>query len=139
MQFLVYRSRALVAPGSAEAARILAASVRNNARGRLTGFVHHEPQLFVQYLEGPADELGETWSRIRSDPRHADATAIGRGPLSHRLFGGWRMGCSDAGVARFSDFLGEAAGKSRADEATARELIWFLRGACQLQDLGLAG
>lgn len=138
MEFLVYQSRALVRPGSAEASNIVSASVRNNARVGLTGFLHHEPNLFVHYIEGPSEALADAWQRILSDPRHTEVSTIGRGRILPRLFGGWRMGCSDESIARFIDFLEEAAGKTCPSEATAREAIWFLRGVCQRQDLGLA-
>jgi hypothetical protein len=137
MEFLVYRSRALVAPGSVEADRIVAESARNNARAGLTGFLHHEPGLFVQYVEGRAEVVEAAWRRILADPRHDNATMIGMGPVRQRFFGGWALGYSDDGVARFADFLEEAAGKLCADAATPHETIWFLRGACQRLDLGL--
>ena len=138
MEFVVYCSRALVAPGSTEVEDIIAASLCNNARIGLTSFLYHEPGLFVQYAEGPAEALREAWQRIRTDSRHADAQLIGSGPLARRFFAGWRMGYSDGGAGRFLDFLDEAAGKSCVVDASAREAIWFLRGACQRQDLGLA-
>ena len=138
MEFLVYRSQALVAPGSAEVEAIVAAALRNNARLGLTSFLHHEPHLFVQYVEGPAAAVHDAWQRIRADSRHDDAQLIGGGPLLRRFFAGWRMGYSDVGVARFLDFLDEAAGKCSVSEASAREAVWFLRGACQRRDLGLA-
>lgn len=138
MEFLVYRSQALVAPGSVEARRIVATSVRNNARYGITGFLHHEPQLFVQYVEGPPESLRRLWALLLRDPRHADPTMVGKGIISHRFFEDWRMGYSNGDVACFLDFLDEAAGKSLLAEASARETVWFLRGACQRLDLGLA-
>ena len=138
MEFLVYRSRALLAPASVEAGAIVATSVRNNARYGITGFLHHEPDLFVQYIEGPPESLARLWSRIRADTRHQDATVIGKGLLSHRFFDDWRMGYSQGDVACFLDFLSEAAGKTILAEASVRETIWFLRGACQRLDLGLS-
>lgn len=137
MEFLVYHSIALVAPGSAEADAIVAASARNNDRHGLTGFLHHEPDLFVQYVEGPADALETAWARILADRRHGGAITIGRGIAARRFFDGCFMGYSDGHTAQFFDFLDEAAGKSRVDEATMREVVWFLRGACQRSDLGL--
>lgn len=138
MEFLVYRSRALLSPGSPEVGAIVEAALRNNARAGLTGFLHHEPDLFVQYLEGSGAALRGAWQRIRRDPRHEDAELIDGGTILHRFFGGSLLGYSDGAVARFSDFLDEAAGKSAPADATARETIWFLCGACQRQDLGLA-
>jgi hypothetical protein len=47
------------------------------------------------------------------------------------------MGYSHGDVACFLDFLGEATGKTLLAQASVRETIWFLRGACQRLDLGL--
>jgi hypothetical protein len=137
MEFLVYRSRALVAPESAEARAIVASSVRNNARDNLSGFLHHEPGLFVQYIEGPPEALWELWDRLIADVRHEDVHLIGKGLISHRFFDDWRMGYSSGDVANFLEFLEEAAGKTLLADASARETVWFLRGACQRLDLGL--
>ena len=137
MEFLVYRSRALVAPETVEAGEILATALRNNARYGITGFLHHEPGLFIQYIEGPPESLSRLWARIVVDVRHEDAVVIGRGLISHRFFDDWRMGYSHCDVACFLDFLGEAAGKTLLADASVRETVWFLRGACQRLDLGL--
>ncbi len=138
MEFLVYRSRALVAPESAEGEAILSTSVRNNARYGLTGFLHHEPSLFIQYIEGPSESLARLWARIAVDTRHKEAKIIGKGLISHRFFDDWRMGYSHCDVACFLDFLGDAAGKTLLSQASVRETVWFLRGACQRTDLGLS-
>jgi hypothetical protein len=137
MEFLVYRSVPRVAPRSSEARAIVATSVRNNARDGLTGFLHHEPDLFVQYLEGPGGPLAQLWARIAADTRHEAPTIIGKGLIAHRFFADWRMGYSHGDVACFLDFLGEATGKTLLAQASVRETIWFLRGACQRLDLGL--
>ena len=137
MEFLVYRSRALISHDSKDASQIVATSLHNNARNGVTSFLHHEPDLFVQYIEGPRDSLGPLWNRIVADTRHQDAVVIGKGLISNRFFADWRMGYSTCEAASFLEFLQEAAGKSMLADATARETIWFLRGACQRLDLGL--
>jgi hypothetical protein len=137
MEFLVYRSMPRVAPRSSEASAIIATSVRNNARDGVTGFLHHEPELFVQYIEGPSAPLARLWARIAVDARHEAPTIIGRGLLAHRFFADWRMGYSNGDVASFLDFLSEATGKTLLAQASVRETLWFLRGACQRLDLGL--
>ncbi len=137
MEFLVYRSRALVAPESVESRAILSSSLRNNARHGLTGFLHHEPELFIQYIEGPGESISRLWARLVVDQRHQDPTIIGKGLIGHRFFEDWRMGYSHGDVACFLDFLGDAAGKTLLSEASVTETVWFLRGACQRVDLGL--
>ena len=138
MEFFVYRSHARVSPNSPEACEIVATSVRRNGAAGLTGFLHHEPGLFVQYVEGPPLSLWDLWDRLGRDARHDDVTLIGKGLLSHRFFDDWRMGYSNGDIACFLDFLQESAGTSLLAQASARETIWFLRGACQRLDLGLA-
>lgn len=138
MEFLVYRSHALVAPDSAAAVAIVETSLQNNGRTGLTGFLHHEPGLFLQYIEGPPQALWDLWHRILADDRHDGVALIGRGMLAHRFFDAWRMGYATGDVASFLDFLDEAAGKSLLAQASTRESIWFLRGACQRLDLGVA-
>lgn len=137
MEFLVYRSVALVAPRSAQSDDIVATAIRNNTRDGLTGFLHHEHELFVQYLEGPSQPLNRLWGRLLADPRHKGAVIVGKGLISNRFFDGWSMGYSHRDVACFLDFLQEATGKSILADVSTRETIWFLRGACQRLDLGL--
>ena len=138
MEFLVYRSEALVPTDSVEARRILETAIRRNGQDGLTGFLHREGDVFVQYLEGPRQPLQSLWKRLLVDPRHRNPTLLGRGMIGPRLFADWRMGYSSADVASFLEFLDEAAGKNLLAEASAAEAIWFLRGVRQRVDLGLA-
>lgn len=137
MEFLVYRSRALVAPISPECEAILASSLRNNARTGITGFLHAEPGIFVQYIEGPERFLWALYDTLLADPRHTEVTLLGTAPIRERLFPEWRMGFAGPTIASFLDFLAEATQTGLPEKATARETIAFLYGASQRVDLGL--
>ncbi|MBJ3762978.1 BLUF domain-containing protein [Maribius pontilimi] len=138
MQYLVYRSTALVHPASDACRNIVDTSIRNNARVGLTGFLHAEHGCFVQYLEGPSDSLWQLYDRLGHDPRHTDLVLLGHGNVLARRFGDWRMGYSEAGVLSLASFIAEVTGDTDRTRPTEAEAIYFLMAACQRIDLGIA-
>ncbi len=91
---LIYRSRYVSAVGGASSALrdIVAASERNNARDRLTGFLVFDKLHFLQILEGDEADVERAFSRIEADPRHDDIAVIARRSIDHRAFPEWAMG-----------------------------------------------
>lgn len=61
-----------------ELERIVATARTNNARTGLRGALIMNGTTFFQVLEGPADALEATFSRIEADRRHHDLTVIDR-------------------------------------------------------------
>ncbi|WP_293721500.1 BLUF domain-containing protein [Stappia sp.] len=61
-----------------ELERIVATARANNARTGLRGALIMNGTTFFQVLEGPADALEATFSRIEADRRHHDLTVIDR-------------------------------------------------------------
>ena len=89
--FFLYGSR-LTQPLTYDGLRgLLEISQRNNARAGITGFLHLEDGIVIQFLEGPADALQDTINRIERDPRHNSFMVIERGVLERRYFDGWSM------------------------------------------------
>lgn len=92
---LVYVSRSfgLDGPGRMEAAvaDILAQSRANNARAGITGALLFSAGLFAQTLEGPMNEVMDTFERIQCDPRHRDTVILHAGRVRERDFGEWSM------------------------------------------------
>ncbi|SHI44269.1 Sensors of blue-light using FAD [Palleronia salina] len=138
MQYLVYRSTALVAPGAARYASILRSSMRNNARAGLTGYLHYEEGEFLQYVEGPAEPLSALWARLARDPRHRDILLLASGAVTERRFEDWRMGVSDPTVLSLSTFLRDVDHPQGRPGADGAEAIYFLLSVCQRIELGLA-
>lgn len=138
MEYLIYKSTALVAPGSVACRDILTVSQRKNADLGLTGFLHAEEGLFIQYLEGPPVALWALYQRLHRDPRHRHLVLLGRGELQKRRFMDWRLGYSDLEVLSFSDFLEEVTTAPQDKPASGPDAILFLMAASARIDLGIA-
>jgi hypothetical protein len=74
-----------------EIAAIIRTSIRNNRACSVTGLLLVHESYFVQALEGPAEAVLSTYSRIVADPRHDAPAVISAGPSGRREFGDWNM------------------------------------------------
>lgn len=92
LERLVYRSDAVNASeGPADLSEIVATSVRNNGRHRITGALAHQSGTFVQVLEGDPEALSALMQDIEADPRHRNVRVLARWPVQAQLFLGWAM------------------------------------------------
>lgn len=137
MEYLIYKSKALVAPNSQECRDIVEVSQHTNARLGLTGFLHAETGRFIQYLEGASEPLWTLYERVIHDARHTDIRLLGRGELGKPRFEDWSMGYSDINVLSFDDFLKEVSFMVRAGEPSGLAAIIFLMSASTRIDLGI--
>lgn len=74
---------------------IAKARTANKARG-ITGALLYDKGIFLQFLEGPAENLDPTVKAIMADPRHTDLRILLREPIRERLFADWSMGHAEA-------------------------------------------
>jgi hypothetical protein len=96
---LIYASRFTGDGDVGEVVRtIVNASIQNNRLVDVTGFLLAGEGLFLQWLEGPATAVEETFARIAQDKRHADLRTIADGPAERRKFRDWNMGQHRLGV-----------------------------------------
>ena len=70
---------------------ILVTSVDNNKRDQITGALICRSDLYLQYLEGPADSINETFNKIQHDDRHVEIRVLKEGIHAKRLFPKWAM------------------------------------------------
>ena len=70
---------------------ILVTSVDNNKRDQITGALICRSDLYLQYLEGPAESIHETFNKIQHDDRHVEIKVLKEGMHSERLFPKWAM------------------------------------------------
>ncbi|MBK4217269.1 BLUF domain-containing protein [Paracoccus caeni] len=119
LAFLVYRSSAVDRLTETDLDDILHAARDRNQALSVTGCLHFEDGLFFQWIEGPAQAVGEVFQLIDDDPRHSDLTVLGQGPLDARRFQNWRMRYSDREHGSLMDWFAnsEVATVDRKDYA----------------------
>ena len=92
LERLVYRSDAVDASeGPTDLSDLVAISVRNNGRHRITGALALHAGIFVQVLEGEPEALTAVMAEIEVDPRHRNVRVLARWPVQSQLFIGWAM------------------------------------------------
>lgn len=83
---------------------------RNHEAG-ITGMLLYKEGNWMQLLEGSAQEVRNTFDRIRSDTRHQDITTVLEEPVAARLFDQWSMGFRNLSgeavesISGFTDFM----------------------------------
>jgi hypothetical protein len=70
---------------------ILAASRRNNPKLDVTGILLFENGIFLQFLEGPPDNVEALYHKIRTDSRHSNVMILLEQPAAKRRFSEWSM------------------------------------------------
>jgi hypothetical protein len=131
---LVYASTAASPFGDAELEELLAQSrSRNDARG-ISGLLLYRMGRFVQFLEGPEDEVRGLFATIRDDPRHLAPRILNEGRPDRRQFADWTMGYqpvdeSDTppppGFRSTFDDLDNAEDPDGVIRATQELSLWF--------------
>lgn len=70
---------------------ILLTARRNNERDAISGALICRHDVYLQYLEGPADVIDAAYARILGDDRHVEVKLRAKGALEDRLFAQWAM------------------------------------------------
>lgn len=85
---LIYASRAA---SQVDAAGLLNQARRNNLALRITGGLALLDGVYLQYLEGPADQVWLLFDKIQRDTRHWDVRVLERRAIPRRMFTDWSM------------------------------------------------
>jgi len=89
---LVYVSSAVRLLSLDEIRSLLKRARERNMEYGITGVLLHTNGNFMQYLEGPKDNLDIIYRIIREDARHTGFIFISRETIESRQFGDWSMG-----------------------------------------------
>jgi hypothetical protein len=120
-----------------EVRRILIASMNNNRRVDVTGLLLNHAGWFMQVLEGPAEGVRETYSRVSKDPRHTNLRLIEVGRAETRLFRDWNM-CErrlTSSEAPFLSRIGQSA-EFRPDQFNGDDALTLLTMAGRIHMVG---
>jgi hypothetical protein len=71
--------------------QILAKARRCNLRDNVTGALICRSDIYLQWLEGPEEQVKNTLERIARDDRHSDMKVHCAASVSERMFGEWAM------------------------------------------------
>jgi hypothetical protein len=111
MFFAVYVSSAVKLFTDEELVELLRISRENNARQDITGMLLYKDGNFMQFLEGPRENVCALLAKIKHDPRHRGMIVLLQSEHQERDFSEWSMGFKSLGsdqmpdVPGYSDFL----------------------------------
>lgn len=93
---LIYASSAAFAMDDGEVEILLAHSRKRNAADGITGLLvyvrlDYDHAAFVQVLQGPREQVEETYRRIERDELHRDPTVLLRSSTEPARFEDWSM------------------------------------------------
>ena len=91
MRRITYMSASSHVLKNEELEQLLRQSQALNLRDDVTGLLLHHNGSFIQVIEGPPDELGDTLARIKADPRHHGVIVVEDRPITDREFLEWAM------------------------------------------------
>ena len=121
---LVYCSRASAGVDDVAVQGIIASARRSNPALGITGLLVFGSGLFVQWLEGPRDNVSALMARLQADVRHQDIVLLDESEeVRERLFPDWDMELVDASNIR--DVLQDALDTARnpGNASTLRALL----------------
>ncbi len=104
---------------------ILIDARRANLRDGITGALICRADIYLQWLEGPEDQVRAALARIKRDDRHLEVTLHVAETVTERVFGDWAM-LHDPAATWFwtqQQVANGAAERATPDEVTA----FFLR------------
>ncbi|WP_127846461.1 BLUF domain-containing protein [Psychroflexus aestuariivivens] len=77
-----------------------------NKRIAITGILLLIQGKFVQYIEGPAEEIDGIYDIIKNDKRHNNMILLDSGTLDERQFKNWSMAYKEVGDAQIKQIVG---------------------------------
>lgn len=128
---LIYLSSAARLLTPQELRDLLATSRRNNARVGIGGILLYWDGNFLQYIEGPREQIDLLMAKVSADPLHGGIIVLQRQEIAERAFPDWTMafelmkGAGDGQSDYLSDGLLSAAPETLSP--TARRLIDIFR------------
>ena len=108
MRQLLYVSSARQFVSPETMANILSVSRRNNQRDGLHGLLWSDGKRFLQVLEGRAQTIDATLTRIRRDDRHRALVVLHDREVAAPTFGQWSMATLDEGAGAVEAALANA-------------------------------
>ena len=91
LQFVSYMSNQASVLDEKDIEDLLFQVREKNKRLAITGLLLLIQGKFIQYIEGPRNEIEKVYKKIENDPRHNDLLLLDKGELEERQFSDWSM------------------------------------------------
>lgn len=78
-----------------------------NKKLAITGILLLIQGKFVQYIEGPAEEIDKVYNSISKDKRHTDMILLDSGDLKERQFNNWSMAYKEVSDKQIKGIVGD--------------------------------
>ncbi|MBZ9779653.1 BLUF domain-containing protein [Psychroflexus sp. CAK8W] len=78
-----------------------------NKRLAITGILLLIQGKFVQYIEGPAEEIDKVYESISKDKRHTEMIMLDSGSLTERQFKDWSMAYKEVDDKQIKEIVGK--------------------------------
>ena len=109
MYMLVYVSSAVELFSDEELSQLLAKSRENNIARGVTGLLLYKDGNFMQFLEGPKEQVLEVMNKVKADQRHRGVIVLLQQEHEGREFEEWSMGFKKLqdrkGIVGYSEVL----------------------------------
>lgn len=92
---MAYLSRETAPQNSDSLKEISRAAISHNPPNGITGMLVHGRGYFLQFMEGPLEELVKCFDRIAADPRHEKVQCLLFRSAAERLYADFSMGVFD--------------------------------------------
>ena len=114
---VIYSSTATERLSQRAMLELLKISRRNNEARGLTGMLLYRNGTYMQFLEGPREEVVRLLGRLRADQRHRAFRILREGTLPERLFSEWSMAYKNLAGLRGGSVKGGVPGYSERLQA----------------------
>ena len=101
---------------------VLADARRANLRDGITGALICRGDIYIQWLEGPEEQVRNTLERIKRDNRHLEVKLHVAEPVSERMFAKWAMLHDPAASWIWSQ---HEVANGAVERATPKEVVGF--------------
>lgn len=88
---LIYTSRPGKECTAYDVIQILQSSRKNNPERGITGLLVYDRRYFLQWIEGPRDNINKLFMTISKDTRHDSVVILDYGYIHSRQFSSWDM------------------------------------------------
>ena len=88
---IVYASQASDSLTDADVLDIMKKSQTRNNQSGISGILLYQNRAFLQFIEGPADEIQDLFLRINADQRHKDIRILNTANSERLLMPTWAM------------------------------------------------